>query len=113
MDGKQNTTWVEAKAYRDAGQSVIPIKRDGSKAPSISWKKFEKELATDADLLNWFGNGKGWGIGVLGGRVSGNLEHLDFDHDAADVFPQWCHLIEDERPDLIHKLSIRQTPRQP
>jgi putative DNA primase/helicase len=76
-----------ALLYVAAGLSVIPIRPDGSKAPALPrWKQYQERLPTSAELEQWFGGGI-FGIAVLAGRVSGNLEILDF--DAADTFLTW------------------------
>ncbi|HSM74074.1 MAG TPA: bifunctional DNA primase/polymerase, partial [Desulfobacterales bacterium] len=36
----------------------------------------------------WFGDGQA-NVGLVGGRVSGGLLVLDFDHEAATLFPAW------------------------
>lgn len=126
-------TLTAARAYLAAGLSVVPIRDDGSKAPAVAWAEFStgavdkkgKRLIdkngqpipprrpTDAELQQWFSNGKLWGVGVPGGKISGNAEHIDFDTDSERIFPEWCALVEAEAPGLIARLSIRQTPRTP
>ena len=100
-----------ASAYRNAGLSVIPIRPDGSKVPAVKWEAFQERLASEGELQEWFGNGKGYGVGVVGGKVSGNAEHLDFDHDAATIYPAWCAMVQAEVPALLDRLSHRRTPK--
>ncbi len=118
-----------ARQYVRAGISVIPIRRDGSKAPDpvnlpriwnddtskskTSWKPFTQRCPTDEELQKWFGGGKPAGIGVITGAVSGALELLDFDAEARDIFPKWWALVNHEAPGLVERLSIVQTPREP
>jgi hypothetical protein len=104
------TTLAAALAYRRAGLSVVPIKDDGSKSPAVPWKPFTDHLPTEATVRRWFADGR-LGVGVPGGKVSGNLEHLDFDAGADQVFPAWCELVEAECRGLVDRLSIRTTPR--
>src|SRR5262249_27574212 len=61
----------------------------------------------------WFDRPKPLGIAVVGGKVSGNLEQLDFDIDAEEIFPAWCELVEAERPGLVGRLNVTRTPREP
>jgi putative DNA primase/helicase len=123
------TTLETARGYVAAGFSVVPIRKDGSKAPAsevlpcfwneavgqhyATWKPFTERLATPGELTAWYGRGEPWGIGLISGAVSGCLEQLDFDREATDIFPAWCALVEEERPGLIARLSIVRTPRQP
>jgi putative DNA primase/helicase len=108
--GQASTPLDAALAYLRAGLSVVPIKADGSKRPPIPWKEFESRLATEAELREWYGNGKGWGVGIVAGKVSGNLEHLDFDKEATEVFKAWSGGVEAECPGLVGRLSVRLTP---
>ena len=66
--------------FRDeARYSVCPIRRDGSKAPALEWKEFQRRFPTDAELSNWFGGSRPYGIGRIEGAISGNAETLDID----------------------------------
>ena len=66
--------------YIEAGLSVIPVKCDGTKAPALpAWAPYQKRIASDEELNNWFGNGKEVGNAIVCGNVSGGLEVLDFD----------------------------------
>ena len=87
-----------------AGLSVIPIRTDGSKAPTIgSWKPFQKAIAECRVLKEWFSHRVG--IAVIAGKVSGNLEVLDFDDFGA--FGQWRELILELYPqELAAKLRL-------
>jgi P4 family phage/plasmid primase-like protien len=99
---------VRAQAYLNAGLSVIPIRADGSKAPAIaSWKKYQQQLPTAAEVESWFGH-ECVGLAIIAGAVSGGLEVLDFD-DAA-VFAPWRELVEGQLPGLIGRLPVVETP---
>jgi hypothetical protein len=102
-----------AQAYLAAGLSVIPVRTDGSKAAAVKWEPYCERLATDSELQKWYGNGKGYGVAVLGGKVSGNVEHTDFDYRAGSIYPAWCALVEERAPGLLFRLSHRKTPRKP
>jgi putative DNA primase/helicase len=113
-----------ARAYVAAGVSVIPIARDGTKAPDgrmlprverdgklvASWVPFQDRLPTEEELARWFGGRRPAGLATVGGAVSGALEHLDFDRNAGEVFPAWCDLVEAECPGLVERLSVAETP---
>jgi hypothetical protein len=93
----------------EAGLSVIPIKVNGSKAPSVSsWKQFENRLPTESELRKWFGGDKPPGIALICGKVSGNLEILDF--DAPELMAEWRALVEEAARGLLDRLPQVQTP---
>jgi hypothetical protein len=126
---KPSSTLDKAQRYVDAGISVVPIRRDGSKAPAwevlprvwdeheqrnrATWKPFTQRLPTDEELRLWFDRPDPYGIGTIGGPISGCLEQLDFDRLAQEIYPAWQALVEAERPGLVERLAIIQTPRQP
>jgi hypothetical protein len=127
MSTNNGTVLKAALIYRGAGLSIVPISRDGSKLPASRllpeeideasgeinrvWKPFQSRIATEQEVRGWCDRPKPPGIAIVGGRVSGNLEHLDFDEDAATIFPQWCDLVESECPGLVDRLSTRDTPK--
>ena len=90
------------------GISVIPIRPDGTKAPAIrEWKSYQKKIANPEALEPWFSNGNG--IAVIGGKVSGNLEILDFDDP--DAAKSWTDLLKEEGySQLLEKLPVVMTP---
>jgi len=96
-----------ALAYRDAGLSVIPLGRDKrpywERLPQVPdrrrpgrtkrvWQPFRQQAADAGQLHAWFGDGQA-NVGLVGGRVSGGLVILDFDHEAAAIFPAWLEQV--------------------
>lgn len=92
-----------ALAYRTAGLSVIPLRRDkrpfARRLPQIpdphwpghvkgTWQPFRETAADERQLVAWFGDGRA-NIGIIGGQVSGGLVVLDFDEEADIIFPAW------------------------
>ena len=71
---------------------IIPVERGGKK-PLIPWKPYQKRLPTSREIEKWtklyWSNGAN--IGVVCGKVSGNLVVLDFDTDVAwnDFRDKW------------------------
>jgi hypothetical protein len=129
-----NDTFLAATMYLQAGLALVPISRDGSKAPSAadlpvkldesgepvlddkgrpcrSWAVFTSRLPTLEEIQQWFDRPQPAGIATVSGAVSGNLELLDFDEEAAVVFPAWCALVEAECPGLLARLNVVKTPR--
>jgi hypothetical protein len=130
----QNQTYTAASMYLAAGLGMVPIAYGGSKRPSWldlpvrclptgepvlgddgrperTWKPFEGRLPTEDEVRQWFDRKNPAGIAIVGGAVSGNLELLDFDEDAAVIFPAWRDLVEAESPGLVARLNVVRTPR--
>lgn len=66
-------------AYR-AGLNVLPPRQDGSKAPSApggTWKEYQGRRSTEEELGRWYGPCTG--LGLVCGKISGNLELFEFD----------------------------------
>ena len=93
-----NQVVIEAAlAYVRAGFSVIPIKADGSKRPPpLSWKPWQSRRPSPYEISQIFRGHLG--IAVLGGKVSGGLELLDFDR--AEFIDPWIQLVATKRPVL-------------
>lgn len=75
-----------ALALEAAGLCAIPAINDGTKAPhpgGAQWKKYQSIRSTPEQLRAWL-SGTGWGLGVVGGRVSGGLVGLDVEGRAMD-----------------------------
>jgi hypothetical protein len=105
------SVYSQAVAYLAAGLSIIPVKRDGSKAAAVVWKEFQTRLPTAAELAGWFDRPDPPGIAAICGAVSGALELLDF--DAGELFDIWRELVEAECPGLVSRLTVVRTPREP
>src|SRR4051794_14629043 len=100
---------IAALNYLRAGLSVIPIKRDGSKAPRLpSWDAFKERRPTRAEVRDWFDCERPPGIGIVGGEVSAGLLVLDFEF--RDFFEEWRELVELARPGLVAQLPLVRTP---
>jgi hypothetical protein len=55
-------------------------------------------------VADWWDRSRPPGIAAIGGRVSGNLQVLDFDLNAEEVYPQLAALVEDLSPELVDTL---------
>lgn len=111
-----------AERYTRAGFSVLPIGTDGEKAPACerlpkdtktrkrTWKPFQSRIADEGELQQLFGhNGQSVGVGIIGGKVSGNLEILDI--DAPELVESFMQDVELVAPGLLSRLPIVETPR--
>jgi len=97
-----------ARRYRDAGISVLPIAAE-SKQPVGKWKHLETELIDDDELQRRYTTPHGSKfpdrVAVIGGKISGGLEMIDF--DAAGIeWDSWSEMIPQE---LQEKLLIKRT----
>jgi P4 family phage/plasmid primase-like protien len=68
-----------ALAWWDSGMAVIPAMADGSKRPYAKWKDHQEQRATRDQVENWFKTTPNWGVGIVCGQVSGNLELLEIE----------------------------------
>lgn len=75
---------VVTQAY-DAGLCIIPPAQDGTKKPfppgrDPRWRNYQTRRPDLAVLQSWYDPGNGLtGLGIITGKVSGNLEAMDFD----------------------------------
>ena len=101
--------------YRDAGISIIPIRTDGTKAPmgyllpDGKWEPFQERIATESEIAEWFGGHHAVGFGIIGGKVSGNLEILDIDN--YDLVAPYRNQLNDMAPGLYERMVRVKTPR--
>ena len=95
-----------ALEYLAAGLSVLPIhigEKLADKLPQGKWEKWQTERATPEQVTKWAPWGSyALGVGILGGRISGNLWILDFDLEAEELYPAWRALLAAEYLSLIH-----------
>lgn len=72
-----------------AGISVVPVATDGTKRPATAWKQYTQQRADIDQLDAWFmREGTTVGVGLITGRVSGNLEMLELEGRAAHHVPE-------------------------
>jgi hypothetical protein len=87
-----------ALRYVVAGMSVLPCK---GKQPNISrWEQLQHTRPTAADVRRWHNAGVLQNVGIIGGKVSGNLVIIDLDGlNAVESF-------ESNFPQLAKSLSV-------
>lgn len=62
------------------GLCVYPPRQDGSKAPdAATWTRYQQTRSTVDEISAWYANGAHTGLGLICGKVSGNLELFDLD----------------------------------
>ncbi|AZM54140.1 hypothetical protein DMA15_17480 [Streptomyces sp. WAC 01529] len=68
-----------ARELHDAGLCVLPIKADGTKKPAVAWLDYKVERTTPEQHDGWFGGDRPRGIAVVYGKVSSNVELIEFE----------------------------------
>lgn len=71
-----------ARSWYDAGCCVVPSHQDRSKRPHASWSQYQLERPSWTQVEDWLTSGDYDGIGVITGRVSGNLELVEIEGHA-------------------------------
>ena len=104
MIDRDCTPLVEwALRYASLGWSIIPTK--GKKPAIASWKRFQTERPTEADLRDMFGRSDVDGLAVILGDVSTGLACRDF--DALQSYECWAK----QNPILASVLPTVETKR--
>ena len=104
-----NILFETAKMARMRGVSTVPVELP-SKSPTVqTWKWRERRIPDEKTLYaDYQGRNGNSGVATIGGKVSGNLEFLDFDI-AGDFYGAYVALVESEAPGLIERLPTQQT----
>jgi hypothetical protein len=61
---------------------VIPVVYRDKKPALATWEEYHTRRSTAAEMVEWFGNGHNFNLGVVHGEVSGNFVSIDIDDDA-------------------------------
>jgi len=93
----------KAKEYFQAGLCVLPARRD-LKIPILSWKPYQQRLPTEQELVKWLSHPPD-SLCLITGKVSGNLEMIDFDN-AGESFVPWVEKLDQA---LLDKLVIERS----
>jgi DNA-binding PadR family transcriptional regulator len=100
--GKSQGAKNAALALLQVGLSVIPA-NPTTKKPTLSWKPYQAAPMSRGHAVDFT-----WpGIAVICGKISEQMETLDFDFKAA-WFATWAEIVEREAPGLVARLT-RQT----
>lgn len=111
-----NKNYTEkAKEYIRYNLSVIPTTID--KVPDrilndlykTTWKKYQTELPTDKEIEEIFNQSNPYGLSIVCGKVSGNLEVVDIDTKYDKTGLLWEDLktlLEDNLPEIYSSLVI-------
>lgn len=94
-----------ALQYRDLGFSVIPVRAD--KQPVGSWKQFQKSIMSEDELRWAFAMPGAFGLAIVCGEISGNLEVIDIDQKNSmdqNLFISFGQSVEAVLPGLMDSL---------
>ncbi|OHB58815.1 MAG: hypothetical protein A2Y12_00235 [Planctomycetes bacterium GWF2_42_9] len=94
-------------SYLKAGLSILPANVQLKFAALSKWKEFQKRLPYDSELESWFRTNNS-GLCIVTGKVSGNLEMIDFDL-CGEQFEKWYELIKQTMPDILPLLLIEKS----
>jgi putative DNA primase/helicase len=73
-----------ARIWHEAGVSTIPIVPGGTKMPAVKWSEYQVRLPEFGELDRWWGNGQEYGLALIMGAISGNVEMLELEGRACD-----------------------------
>ena len=68
-----------ATLWHNAGVSTIPILTNGTKRPAVQWAEFQARIPELGEIDRWWGNGHDYGLAVICGAVSGNVEMTELE----------------------------------
>lgn len=113
-------TWLEIEQYIDAGISVIPVRdkpqtfkgREYPVKSAYPWKTWQEKIISKGELMHLMTDKYDTiGYGIVGGKVSGNLEIIDIDvKNWQGIDAKLFADIKALFPHLFDKLRIHQTP---
>ncbi len=75
-----------ARQWQTSGVSVIPILANQTKRPAIEWREYQGHVPSLEEITEWWGNGHAFGIALICGSVSGNLEMCEIEGRAMESF---------------------------
>jgi Bifunctional DNA primase/polymerase, N-terminal len=102
---KANQIVKAALTYARSGLSVVATGKN--KIPLNPWKHLQNEIPSEESIKADFSK-PGTCVAIITGRVSGNVETIDFDFNA-EKFSPWKDLVEKDAPNLIDCLVIQKT----
>lgn len=99
-----------ADMYLSRGLSILPTTT--GKKPMGEWKKFQSKRMQPEEVQNYFNSEKVEGIGIICGKVSGNLEVIDVDckyDKTGRLFENLSDMIYDHLPEVLNSFVIVKT----
>lgn len=90
------------RKYQDWGLSIIPIVYK-TKTASAPWREYQEHRPGVGELAEWFSDSEPKNIGIVCGKVSGNLAVLDFDKE--DKWAEWLTNWDEDRWGSIYETT--------
>ena len=84
-----------AQELAAAGLSIVPVMPDGTKRPVGKWAEYQNVRASKQQIHDWFTTGNNYGVGVVTGPISGNLELTEVEGRGAERLPEIAQLATD------------------
>jgi putative DNA primase/helicase len=98
--------YMAAAPWYNAGMSVVPIRADGTKRPTCEWAALQRTRMTPEQVMEAWPAGSPYGVALICGAVSGNLEMTELEAAVTDA--DSLNKIEAE----CDRLNIRQVWNQ-
>jgi hypothetical protein len=103
-----STIFEYAKQLAECNLLPLPIIK-GSKNPAIRWKEYQKRFPNPDEIKKWFENKDRINIALIAGRVSGNVECLDF--DSPTIYDEFAaRAVEWGIDGIVAKGTLQSTP---
>ncbi|HPI20709.1 MAG TPA: VapE family protein [Candidatus Kapabacteria bacterium] len=107
---KTSNTDIVNKYTKDYKLSIIPI-RPATKEPTVPWKEFQNRILTEQEIHDYFRNDIPLRIGVVCGKISGNLEVIDIDNKLENAKDYFSKFINNQYSSpILDKCIIEETP---
>lgn len=97
---------IDLSRFYDAGYSILPCDPQHKKPRIKSWKPLLESINRNTSFR------VDDSIGLICGKVSGNIEIIDFDlkYDiTGSLYSNFCEMVDAHNPDLISKLVIQKS----
>jgi len=109
-----DSTWTDVSRVAlvafDSGLCPVPPRMDGTKAPVGEWRKYQRQRPARGEIESWYGPNTG--VGLVCGKISGNLECLEFDDSAA--YEAYKGLAEaTQLGDLVERIEVGYLEQSP
>lgn len=100
---------AHAEAMLRAGLCVLPAILSPQKRPVVGdWGPYKERLPTEEELRGWFSRPR-VAMCVVCGKISGNLEVLDFDW-GGEKYEPWVAKVREANSQLLDRLVIESSP---
>lgn len=100
----QSVTAEIAQEYLAAGLSVLPASRQKKHPVLKTWTEYQSRLPEEQEVKKWFSTRRD-ALCVVCGKVSGNLEVIDFDNHG-ELYDAWKTSVPEE---LLSRLVVERS----